>query len=134
MVVGPDDGDHVEASGGLHRAVPAEVVPGGLGDLVLLVGVDLVLGRDVALLHPGDRPDAGEGGTAGSGWSDVQAVRELLAGVFERPVTVDMMLCWGQPDGHGRYAARVIPDGGHSEEPLQTLVLHIRRERVGGWT
>lgn len=95
---------------------------------------DLVLGRDVALLRPGDRPDAGEGGTAGAGWSDVRAVRELLAGVFERPVTVDLMLCWGEPAGPGRYAARVIPDGGHSEEPLQTLVLHIRRERVGGWT
>src|SRR3954471_22025581 len=48
-VVGPDHRDHVEARGRLADAVAAQVVLGGLGDLVLLVAVDLLFGGGVVL-------------------------------------------------------------------------------------
>src|SRR5207302_78823 len=46
---GPDDGDDVEAGGRLGDAVAREVVLGGLLDLLLLLGIDLLLGRRVVV-------------------------------------------------------------------------------------
>src|SRR4051812_4377510 len=49
LAVGPDHRDHVEPARRLRGAVAAEVVPGGLGDLVALEAVDLVLGHRLVL-------------------------------------------------------------------------------------